>query len=290
MTARTLRSATLLKRQKHEARLSRRREFERLARAGQKAVREKTPRREPVVALQPTTASLAGHFSGDGCVFSDCSGISVVCATQDSVCAFRDFFRVGRIRVTCGCYVWRVGRREGGRVATAILPFALGKQEQLAEFLGQKRKHVLQSLKRSEPLLDTSYGRIEEVVGGFLGSDGHITVRGLGDRKHPYVVYGQKYRAILDTIAENFPGGSRVTKCRPVCNGKRFEAYRLSYSGAAAMEMLRRVEPFITSAFKREIAREILHRTPCDPILCERVWGLAKANKDALVAQQDDQG
>ena len=241
-------------------------------------IKRAAARREPTVGIQPTVASLAGHFAGDGCVLSSGHGLNVLSATLDVTKALERQFG-GSVRKSREYFVWRLPRQASLVAALELLPYAWGKQDQLSEFLGARRADVLAAMKAVPSAVDDSAGLAEEVVAGFLGADGHVTVRGTVAVFSPYIVFSQKHRPVLDAIALHFPGGSRVGDYMASCQTGVFHTHQLSYSGAAAAELIRRVEPFVTVSYKRSICRAILDM-PRDQALAEHVWGLLKANKD----------
>ena len=255
-----------------------------------KQLKDSCVRIEPPVTGGWTVASLAGHFAGDGCVRP--GSLKVLSATKDVTNAFKDVFG-GRIyECNRGYFTWTLPDASARPAVEALLPYTWGKQEQLREWLGGCRPELMSSLKHTVPVIDMEPairdGVIDEIVGGFLGSDGNVHVRGI-DTFRPIVVFAQKYRPILDAIHDNFAGGQRVipVETRATPDGELKPSFRLEYKGAPAMDLIRRVEPYVTVAYKRSICRAILDMAP-DLDLQKMVWGLQKASKDVVSSSSDN--
>lgn len=237
---------------------------------------------EPFVSGADTIIALAGHFAGDGCVRPE--SLRVLSATRDVTSAFQRVFG-GNVSVCKrGYFTWCLSYGSARDAASILLPYALGKQEQLQEFLGMRRDSQIREMKAVEPAIMTGsafHGNVfDQFVGGFLGSDGNVHVRGI-ETFRPVVVFGQKYRQILDLIKENFPGGTEVVECwtAPRRGEQKKKSFRVEYKNVPAMDLIRRVEPYVTASYKRSICRAILEMPP-DKNLQRMVWGLQKASKD----------
>ena len=225
-------------------------------------------RKNPTVSINPTIASIGGYFAGDGCVHSDSRQLSVFSETLAVLSAFKEALG-GSVR-KCNYkngFLWTArGNVHAIHAARLLLPVSLNKQEQLNCMIksyemgekGSDRQDQLSEMKTREPLC----GDIStEGVAGFFSADGYA-----GRRIHqPYVVFGQKFRAVLDSIAAKFPGGSEIKAYNPTCNGnktdkngEKYRAFQLTYSGEPCRKLLQQIEPYILVERKREIVQLLL--------------------------------
>ncbi len=248
-----------LKRKNENARLRTRREAKE---------RRTALRKEPTIGINPTIEALGGFFSGDGCAHSDSRRLSFFSETLEVAKAFEAVLggSVRKAKRQPG-YIWTAQGEAAIHAARQLVRYAPTKQDQIEHMLNvfdkglpaRFQKEEMEKMKHVEPTLRMPL--TPAIVAGFFSADGFA-----GRRVHqPYVVFGQKYRAILDAIAALFPGGSEVKPYNPSCNGCKtnkdgnaFEAYQLTYSGDAARHILEKMEPFIVVERKREIARLLL--------------------------------
>ena len=248
-----------------------------------KAEKAKCVRIEPTVEGCKLSAAIAGHVGGDGCVCPDRMAISS--ATADVVYAAKDIWGgyVYRKHTRGHQYEWRLSYGSALLAVEELLPYAWGKQAQLREWLGERNPEVMSALKLVPPVIDMGPAIrdnvIDQIVGGFLGADGHVGLNGWKNVFRPRVDFAQKFRPILDVIHDNFPGSPGVKAIQGVRNGKTHHAFRLEYQNEAAMTLIRRVEPYVTASYKRSICRAILTMPP-DIELRKRVWGLQMCYKD----------
>ena len=237
---------------------------------------------EPPIEGCRTLAALAGHFAGDGC--ADPKRMTISSATADVVYAAKDVWG-GSVCRTCGHhYYWTLSKGQARQVVEeTLLPYAWGKQEQFREWLDDRDPDVMSALKLVPPVIDMGPairdGVIDQIVGGFLGSDGSVSVEGSKNVFRPYVRFSQKFREILDVINSNFPGSPGVKAVQSTLNGKTHHSFRLVYTNVAAMDFIRRVEPYVTASYKRSICHAILTMPP-DIELQKMVWGLQMCHKD----------
>lgn len=223
-----------------------------------------------VLPAEPTLASVAGFISGDGCIH-DNNTVSAVCVTLDVLESCKSVVG-GSISKRGNYYWWRasIATRRGvdhnteREALAALAPFCLTKYHQIVAALEGDSERV-KALKYEPPILpdttDFTDDEKAQIVAGFFSADGHVRVRGKSAR--PYVVFGQKYREILDFIQENFGGGSEIGVYNPTANGEKthkgtdekYVAYQLTYSGDAAINLLARIEPYVLVASKRECCR-----------------------------------
>ena len=248
-----------------------------------KAEKAKCVRIEPTVEGCKLSAAMAGHVGGDGCVRPRV--ITISSATADVVYAAKDIWGgyVYRKHTRGHQYEWRLSYGSALLAVEELLPYAWGKQAQLREWLGERRPEVMSALKLVPPVIDMGPAIrdnvIDQIVGGFLGADGHVGLQGNKNVFRPCVQFGQKFRPILDVIHDNFPGSPGVKAIQGVRNGKTHHAFRLDYQNGAAMDLIRRVEPYVTASYKRSICHAILTMPP-DIELRKRVWGLQMCYKD----------
>ena len=239
---------------------------------------------DPFVSGSDTIAALAGHFAGDGCVRPE--SLRVISATSDVTDAFKRVFGGTCCRSARGYFTWCLSYGSAREAAQALLPYAFGKQEQIQEWLGSRCGTLIAAMKLVEPVIDPTValreGVFDQIIGGFLGSDGNVHVRGI-ETYRPVVVFAQKHRQLLDLIKNHFTGGTEVVECSTSATrgGKKHSSFRLEYKNAAAMELIRRIEPYVTVGYKRSICHAILNMAP-NKDLQKMVWGLQKASKDHL--------
>lgn len=147
-------------------------------------------------------------------------------------------------------------------------------------------------MKLSEPVIDPSIalgeGVFDQIVGGFLGSDGNVHVRGT-ETYRPVVVFAQKHRQLLDLIKTYFAGGQEIVECwnSATRDGVKHKSFRLEYKNKSAMDLLRRIEPYVTVGYKRSICHAILDMLPNED-LQKTVWGLQKASKECVIVMRTD--
>jgi hypothetical protein len=241
---------------------------------------------EPPIAGCRTPAALAGHFAGDGCASPE--RMSISSATADVVYAAKDVWggSVCRAHARGHQYQWRLSYGSARQVVEeALLPYAWGKQQQLREWLDDRNPDVMSALKLVPPVIDMGPairdGVIDQIVGGFLGSDGSVGTVGYKNTFRPRVEFSQKFREILDVIHSNFPGsGGGVKAAQSTLNGKTHDSFVLVYTNVAAMDFIRRVEPYVTTSYKRSICHAILNMPKADIELQKTVWGLKMSYKD----------
>ena len=247
-----------------------------------KAEKAKCVRIEPTVEGCKLSAAMAGHVGGDGCVRPRV--ITISSATADVVYAAKDKWGGSVSRQTHSHqYTWYLSHGQALLAVEELLLYAWGKQAQLREWLGERRPEVMSALKLVPPVIDMGPAIrdnvIDQIVGGFLGADGHVGLNGWKNVFRPRVHFAQKFRPILDVIHDNFPGSPGVKAIQGVRNGKTHHAFRLDYQNGAAMDLIRRVEPYVTASYKRSICHAILTMPP-DIELRKRVWGLQMCYKD----------
>jgi hypothetical protein len=246
---------------------------------------------EPTIEGCRNPAALAGHFAGDGCASPEHMRISS--ATADVVYAAKDVWggRVNRAHTSGHQYTWNLSHGQARQVVEeALLPYAWGKQEQFREWLDDRDPKVMSALKLVPPVIDMGPAIrdsvIDQIIGGFLGSDGTVGVQGSKNKFRPRVEFGQKFREILDIIHSNFPGSSGVKATQKTLNGKTHHGFVLRYTNEAAMDFIRRVEPYVTASYKRSICHAILNMPEADIELQKTVWGLQMCYKDLPPAKR----
>ena len=149
-------------------------------------------------------------------------------------------------------------------------------------------------MKRVPPVIDMEPairdGVIDVIVGGFLGADGSVGLDGYKNVFRPRVQFSQKFREILDVIHSNFQGSSGVKAVqKKEKNGKIHHGFLLSYTNVAAMNLIRRVEPYVTASYKRSICRAILTMPP-DIEIRKMVCGLQMCYKDLPPSSSSSSG
>ena len=248
-----------------------------------KDLKSKCVRIEPTVEGCKLSAALAGHIGGDGSIRPE--DVRISSATADVVYAAKAEWGGSVCRRTRDHqYYWTLSKGHARQVVEEVLlPYAWGKQEQAREWLDKRRPEVLSAMKRVPPVINMEPairdGVIDQIVGGFLGSDGSVRLQGHKDTFRPRVFFSQKFREILDVIHSNFPGSSGVKATQSILNGKTHHGFRLTYTNVDAMALIRRVEPYVTASYKRSICRAILTMPP-DIELQKKVWGLQMCFKD----------
>lgn len=200
--------------------------------------------------ITPTIEAIGGHFSGDGCVMSKNGGLCVYSLDLDTLKAYEGVLGGGTTKKQGKGYLWRTKNSETPGIIALLTPYAWTKQEQLLVATNGGNEDELKRLKTVNPSYTVLPDGMEKVIAGFFTADGHCTNRHANLRS--YVVFGQHHRAILETIKSFYPGGSEISPYTPTANGSKvdkngeyYTSFQLTYSGDAALGLLKSIYPWI---------------------------------------------
>lgn len=235
----------------------------------QDPINDPLPHTKPGPALYTT---IGGFISGDGCLTD--GSLKITSQTRDVLQICQELLG-GKINKRGNYYFWKLNRLQTREIIPKIINYTWSKASQMKLYLDsfekgiswEKIKDQVTILKNTPYTIDINdlkEDELDQIIAGFFTADGHITIRG----NQPYIVFGQKFDPILHVIASNYQGCSSIQEYNPTANGSKtdsngdlYKASQLSLSGEYASDFIKRIEPWVLNAHKRETCQLLLTMT-----------------------------